>query len=147
MRKTPAIDTYDPILYPRKLWVTNEIEGLDKIFQFNKMSNPNEEDLEGYNDLSNELEEGTGVLVGCPVVKKSTREYGLLLIILRIDYIEAGDEAHEAVHFADYLFEQLGMYTQTFTEHNEQYAYLVGWAAGCISKSIIKYKKDDDRRE
>lgn len=62
--------------------------------------------------------------------------------------IEAGGEAHEAVHVADYIFDELGMYTQSFVNHNEQYAYLVGWAAGCISKTLVNIKREyDTRRE
>lgn len=45
------------------------------------------------------------------------------------------------------MFDELGMYSQSFAEHNEQYAYLVGWIAGCISKTIIKLKQYDTRRE
>lgn len=85
MKKTPRVDMYDPVIYPRLLWVSTELEG--------------------------------------------------------------GDAAHEAVHIADYIFEQLGMYSQQFHDNNEQYAYLVGWAAGCISKTIIKNIKNDTRRE
>lgn len=62
--------------------------------------------------------------------------------------LEKGSEAHEAVHVADYIFDELGMYTQSFVNHNEQYAYLVGWAAGCISKTLVNIKREyDTRRE
>lgn len=148
MKKTPKVDAYDPVIYPRKLWVTGEVEGLDKLFQFNKTDDPTVEDIRGYNDLLDETESGTGVLVTCPVTKKSTGEYGVIIIILRPEDLNLGDEAHEAVHFADYVFEQLGMYSQSFSNHNEQYAYLVGWAAGCICKTLLNLKRDyDTRRE
>lgn len=65
MKKMPKVDEYDPVIYPRMLWVTGQLEGLK----------------------------------------------------------------------------------QSFAEHNEQYAYLVGWIAGCISKTIIKLKQYDTRRE
>lgn len=68
-------------------------------------------------------------------------------MVMQPEEIVAGDEAHEAVHVADYIFEQLDMYSQDFSSANEQYAYLVGWAAGCISKTIINNKKYDTRRE
>lgn len=83
----------------------------------------------------------------CPVTHKATGEYGALVIIMDSS-IEAGGEAHEAVHVADYIFDELGMYTQSFVNHNEQYAYLVGWAAGCISKTLVNIKREyDTRRE
>ena len=39
MKKTPRVDRYDPIIYPRKLWVTGDVIGLNKIFKFNKLDN------------------------------------------------------------------------------------------------------------
>ena len=97
----------------------------------------------GYRDLL----DGSGVLATCPVIRKSDGKKGVVVIILDWDELIPGDEAHEAVHAADYMFDELGMYSQSFAEHNEQYAYLVGWIAGCISKTIIKLKQYDTRRE
>ena len=34
MKKTLKIDTYDPVIYPRLFWVTDELEGLDRVFEF-----------------------------------------------------------------------------------------------------------------
>ena len=147
MKKMLKVDAYDPVIYPRMLWVAGQVEGLDKIFIFNKMEDTSEEDPNGYKSLLYESEHGTGVLVTAPVTKKSDRTKGALVIILDWDALQGGDEAHEAVHAADYIFDELGMYTQSFANHNEQYAYLVGWIAGCISKTIIKLKQYDTRRE
>lgn len=41
MRKMPKVDEYDPVVYPRKLWVTDEVEGLDRIFKFMRANNFN----------------------------------------------------------------------------------------------------------
>lgn len=147
MRRKLIIDKYDPVIYPRMFWVTHDVIGLDKIFIFCNMRDGRTEELTAYNNLLEEYENGTGVLITCPVIHKATNKLGVLTIILQPDNIIAGDEAHEAVHVADYIFEQLGMYSQDFRDSNEQYAYLVGWAAGCISKSIIKNKAYDTRRE
>ena len=97
----------------------------------------------GYRDLL----DGSGVLATCPVIRKSDGLKGVVVIILDLNELIPGDEAHEAVHAADYMFDELGMCLQSFAEHNEQYAYLVGWIAGCISKTIIKLKQYDTRRE
>lgn len=142
MKKKPIVDTYDPVIYPRKLWVTTDVIGLNKIFTFCKMLDGKTEESTAYSGLLDEYEKGSGQLITCPVIQKSTGCYGVLVIVLDLSY-EAGGEAHEAVHVADYMFEQLGMYAQDFSENNEQYAYLVGWAAGCISKTIINRKKND----
>lgn len=147
MKKMPKVDTYDPVIYPRLLWVSTELEGLNNIFIFCSMNDPKHEEIGAYEDLLKELDSGTGVLATCPIINKATRQYGVLTIILKPEELEGGDAAHEAVHIADYIFEQLGMYSQQFHDNNEQYAYLVGWAAGCISKTIIKNIKNDTRRE
>lgn len=148
MRKMPKVDEYDPVVYPRKLWVTDEVEGLDRIFKFMRVNNFNLENQDSYHNLLDEKDHGTGVLVTCPVVNKISGDYGILIIILNLPLVVAGDSAHEAVHAADYIFQVTGSYAQDFTESNEPYAYLVGWIAGCIDKTLIKAKKRyDDRRE
>ena len=136
MKKKLIVDMYDPIIYPAKLWVTCDKEDLNKIFTFCYASNPTEPMKEVYNPAEN----NTGVIVTIPVIHKSTGYYGTLVVILKYEELIAGDEAHEAVHVADYIYDHCGMYSQKMNE-NEQYAYLVGWAAGCISKTIINRKK------
>lgn len=142
MKKKPIIDTYDPVIYPAKLWVTCDKEELSKIFTFCYLGNPTEPIKEHYDPAENNM----GVLVTIPVIHKSTMCYGVLVVILKYEELIAGDEAHEAVHVADYIYDRCGMYSQKMNE-NEQYAYLVGWAAGCISKTILNRKKNDTRRE
>ncbi len=143
MKKMPKVDAYDPVIYPRMLWVAGQVEGLNKIFTFTKMNDTSVEAENGYRDLL----DGSGVLATCPVIRKSDGLKGVVVIILDLNELIPGDEAHEAVHAADYMFDELGMCLQSFAEHNEQYAYLVGWIAGCISKTIIKLKQYDTRRE
>lgn len=54
MKKTPRVDRYDPIIYPRKLWVTGDVIGLNKIFKFNKLDNTKEECISAYDELVEE---------------------------------------------------------------------------------------------
>ncbi len=143
MKKMPRVDTYDPVIYPRLFWVAHGLEGLNKIFTFCSMGDLNHEKPGAYEQLLQNI----GVLVTCPVIHKSSGRYGVITVIIHPEELIAGDEAHEAAHVADYMFEQLGMYSQDFSASNEPYAYLVGWAAGCISKTIINIKKDDERRK
>lgn len=32
MKKMSKVDAYDPVIYPRMLWVAGQVEGLDKMF-------------------------------------------------------------------------------------------------------------------
>lgn len=51
MKKMPKVDEYDPVIYPRMLWVTGQLEGLNKIFTFTKMNDTSVEAENGYRDL------------------------------------------------------------------------------------------------
>jgi hypothetical protein len=51
MKKMPKVDRYDPIVYPRKLWVTGDVIGLNKIFTFNKLDDTKQECTSAYSEL------------------------------------------------------------------------------------------------
>lgn len=139
MKKLP-LDTYDPKIYPRKLWVTSEVEGLDKVFVFMRTDDLDKENLNGYKSL---VEMDNAIMCTCPVMRISDSKYGVLVIAMSIEDVNTESIAHESVHVADYFFNQLDLVSQDFTDGNEAYAYLVGWAAGCISNSMIKYNKEE----
>lgn len=73
------------------------------------------------------------------VRRKKDGILGVLLVIY--EDITTEHVAHEAVHIADYFCEFSGITTQDFSEGNEHYAYLVGWAAGCIAKVLTDKSK------
>lgn len=81
MKKTPRVDRYDPIIYPRKLWVTGDVIGLNKIFKFNKLDNTKEECASAYDELVEEYNTTKDGWLTCPVTHKATGEYGALVII------------------------------------------------------------------
>lgn len=147
MRKIPKIDTYSPVVYPRLLFVTTDAEGLDKYFEFMTIAG-DYDDGGGYNRLLKTInEENPSGAVTCPVMRKSDFKYGVLVIVLDLDDITPDVIPHEAVHVADYICSELDIYTQDFKDGNESYAYLVGWAAGSISKTVsnrLKEKEHDD---
>lgn len=143
MKRIPRVDTYDPIIYPRLLFVTTETKGLDTIFEF-LTTNYGDDDGGGYTRLLRSIDKENFGAVTCPVIRKSDDRYGVLVIILDTDKITSDVIPHEAVHVADYICEQLSIYTQDFSEGNENYAYLVGWAAGSISKTVSNRLKEKE---
>lgn len=146
MKKIPRIDTYDPVIYPRLLFVTTDTKDLDDKFEFLTL-NYGDDDGGGYTRLLRSINKENFGAVTCPVIRRSDDRYGVLVIILNVEGIAPDVIPHEAVHVADYICEQLNMYTQDFSEGNENYAYLVGWAAGSISKTVsnrLKEKEYDD---
>lgn len=128
-------------IYPRTLWIVNVSDenyfDLLKKFYFFK-NKPGWNEL--YEDVQSELEEASqSAIAGCYVVQeKSTGNLGMILIIFRIEDMDTGIIAHESVHIADYYFQVTGCNSEDFTEGNEAYAYLVGWAAGRIANVLIK---------
>lgn len=132
-------------IYPPTVFITIErnINVLKDKYMFCDNKNLTEENINLYDDVYNALD--TSGIVGFPVMDKDTRELGIMLLINSIDNVDTGTIAHEAVHIADYIYQFIGGYSQDFSEGNECYAYLVGWAADCIFK-VVKEYKDDKRR-
>ena len=135
------ITKYDPVIYPRLLWVTNRIEDLDEAFIFCDITDFNKENPTTYSNLIEEYESGTINAVTIPVIHKNTGKAGVLVVILGLDDKELSNTIpHEATHVTDYIFDSLGLSADVFSR-NECYAYLLGWAASCISSSVIKFNK------
>lgn len=132
-------------IYPRTLWIVNLqpdfLNALLKRFIFF-------ENTTGWSRVNEnidvELEDACyEAIAACYVVQeKSTGTLGMLLVIFRNEDMDTSVIAHESVHIADYYFQVTGCNSEDFTEGNEAYAYLVGWAAGCVSNTLIKERNE-----
>ena len=120
--RTVHIHQFDPVIYPRKVWVclgaTKEV--LDDRFTF-------------ISPLVDELFESTAVTSIC--TEKNTGLGGVIVWTPK-KTMAINTIAHESVHVADMIFDFIGESTKT----DECHAYLVGWVAECIEKAM-KYKK------
>lgn len=101
-------------------------------------TSPNKESLTNIENI--ELE--GSVMCTFPVMEKSTGNYGIMVASPSIKEVNVETIAHEAVHVADYMCNQMNLYTQDFIDGNEAYAYLVGWSAGKISEAITNFKRN-----
>jgi hypothetical protein len=119
--KTVKIHQFDPVIYPRKVWVclgaTKEV--LDDRFTFNS-------------PLVDEL--FTSIAVTSTCTEKETGSGGVIVWTPKRN-MNINTIAHESDHVADMLFDFIGESTNT----DECHAYLVGWVAECIEKAM-KYK-------
>ena len=110
---------YDPVIYPRKLWVHigyDLKELAPKAF---------------YNVVIDENKDYRGVEYG-EVVRKSDDKYGILVSFPNRKYMTMDVCAHEASHVCDDLEKATGL------EHGgESSAYLIGWIASCINKALL----------
>lgn len=116
---------FDPAIYPRKVWIARKASkaAFDDHFMLDE-------------EYLNEFPAGNGCLAVCiPVIQRETSNKGILCNVLAPSRFTIGDTAHEAVHIADYIFDELGAVGQSFKERNEPYAYLVGWVANCFKRA------------
>lgn len=139
--KNMMLDKHTIDIYPRVLWVAGSLTGLDKVFKFMRVDNTSVENASAYTVLLDDYDRGESGMVTIPVVRRSDGLLGVLVIAMDINHIAPDMIPHESVHVADYIYEELGMYAQGFSDKNEQYAYLVGWIAGKISGSVSKFKE------
>lgn len=116
--------TFDPQIYPRKLYVLESEEDL-KLFS-------NREGLEL------EVEQDTVASVW-RVVEKDSEELGVAVWFQRVGLDSI---AHESDHIANCIFDDLGIdlgYT-----HDEHHAYMIGWVAKCIGEALgLKIVKEE----
>ena len=110
---------YDPVIYPRKLWVHigDDLKELaPKAF---------------CNRVIDENKDYSGVEYG-EVIRKSDDKYGILVSFPNRKYMTMDVCAHEASHVCDDLENALNI-----KHGDEPPAYLLGWIASCINKSRL----------
>ena len=118
-KKTLGYFEYDPVIYPRKLWVhigDDFKELAQKAF---------------YNVVIDENKDYRGVEYG-EVIRNSDDKYGILVSFQKRKDMTMEICAHEASHVCDDLEKATGL------EHGgESSAYLIGWIASCINKARL----------
>ena len=124
------IHKFDPVIYPRKLWVTSSYDDLVKYFKERNGKNIYIPEDEGVKTCT----AATIPHVAC----KQTKDIGVVVIIWHD--ITVNDMAHEAVHVASSIFDDCGIQMGFSDGKDEHYAYLVGWATECIEKAVKQTK-------
>ena len=120
-----SIYTFDPVIYPVKLFVSNmgNPDTLNK--EFRRVV-----DTDGNWDEIYE-EDLSGLATTMPVAQRGTRHLGLLVNLAKRPNVNT--MAHEASHVAGFVCDHLGLHNSDYA--GEARAYLTGWVAECISKS------------
>lgn len=110
---------YDPVIYPRKVWVHI---GTD----FKELAS---EVFEGELIFDDKMCNGA---VFDEVIRKSDDKYGILATFPSAKEMTMKVCSHEASHVCDDIEKAIGM------EHGgEASAYLLGWIADCINKARL----------
>lgn len=128
-KQKKIIDKYDPIIYPRLLYVCKNCTLKDLRDRF---TTRNDKEISDERDPSSET-------FTFYAIDKKTKDWVILVCIgckrnSIADYVS--DICHEAEHVKQSIFEDIGL--PTTVDSQEADAYLVGWAAKCIYKTIIE---------
>ena len=109
------IHEFDPVIYPRKLWVAVSTR---YIFQI---------DFEGVS----EWDDTADAIVDC--VRDKLRNLGGILVRFESkNAITIANIAHESSHIAMNIFDYIG--AKVDLANQETFSYLVGWVADCINQ-------------
>jgi hypothetical protein len=132
-------------VYPRVLWIAiphkaDELQQLTKRFTFFKVEEGLNDEIKPSDKLDTMTESFFGdVVAACMPCQDKDGQLGVMCVVYSPEDLDASTAAHEAVHITDYFYEVLGMYAEDFSNGDEHYAYLVGWAAGQLVKAIKEY--------
>lgn len=126
-------------IYPSTVFITfeNDINLLKNKYIFCDNDTLSEEDVNSYDAVYSSL--NTSIALGFPVMERSSRELGIMIIINEPTLTDQYIITHESVHVADYIFQFIGSVPQSFAEGNECYAYLVEWVSKCLTKVLNIY--------
>lgn len=131
-------------IYPRTIWITNDLDTALNKFTF---VDSKCDEIKG---IEEELRQnsGTDSINVVAVCSKETNELGVLVIFYDLDSSN-GTIAHECIHVADYIYDSISAYTQSYEDGNEPYAYLVGYIFDIIEEArdkIFDDEYDNDNR-
>lgn len=115
---------FDPVIYPRKIWVATGGERKDIADHFD------DEDGDPY-FLSESIKDSSHAITGS-VSDRDTGDYGELVWLHSPADITIGIMAHEADHAANLIFKAIG--ANVDVTNDEPHAYLVGFITDCIEK-------------
>lgn len=104
---------FDPLIYPQKVWIV--VSSKDNIDDFEGL-----EPLEEYDAITQWT------------TQKSTNKYGIMIRFSSKRIMSVGTMAHESYHATKDILDHVG--EKDDVEHQEPFAYLLGWIANCCDK-------------
>lgn len=129
-KQKKTIDKYNPVIYPRLLWVAKNVSEAD----INKR-------FVGIGGETITFDQNKYSAIVWRVFEKKTEMLGELVIlgedlVKQMDIVtQSGMCTHEAIHVAFDIFEDIGIKPG---ESQEASAYFVQWAESCIIQTLLK---------
>ena len=123
MSKKVIIHQFDPVIYPRKVWIaiTSDLKNISDMF----LDKNSKGEMIYIESISNKFHAITQL-----VTQKETNYLGVVIVFSLKSSITIKNIAHEATHAARIIWDELG---EDLTGE-EADAYLVGWIAECCEK-------------
>lgn len=124
---------FDPVIYPRKLWVVKGGTTKDIKNSFYERDH-NELDLENFEKYG---------AITAEVESKDNAKFGELIWFPNVAHLTVSNIAHEATHAALNIGMDIGMRIDRYND--EPLAYLVGWIAACMDK--VRTNKAKEKKQ
>lgn len=120
------IYTFDPVIYPRKVWITYDAtsDELNEMFPTGDANGNRFEDEDGYCGITYrtaDKEDVGGVLIRFANNKEAMTPWNI---------------AHEAIHAAGYICNYVGI--EADWKNDEAFTYLVTWIIKCCITTLQK---------
>lgn len=132
-------------IYPRRIWFIDSVEDLDG-FTFYRGGGNYTECLNSKEEVTQGIEGGHFALLTHAVADENENLGVIIYVDSNMEH-DTGSFAHEAVHVADYVFDELGMLSQSYDDGNEPYAYLVGWITNKIKEYYDSRRKQESMED
>lgn len=125
------IHEFDPLIYPRKLWVTYDAtpEELNKMFPLG-------------DTIGNKFKKEEGFYGITDNVANSDNKGGVLVRFENEDAMTSWNIAHEAIHAAGFICKYVGIVADW--SNDEAFTYLATWIVKCceqVKSEVIKHIK------
>ena len=117
---------YDPVIYPRKLWVMPQATEAEIRMCFTEYDG---EEIE-WNDKK------CGATTFPEVCAKADGKYGILVVFKGKASMKMGHICHELSHILDYFIDVLPLAREP-RGHNEHLSYLSQWIGDCINRARL----------
>ena len=130
MKNKIIFHQFDPVIYPRKLWIVITEDEQIILDRFDTLC-----DIEDFAKNSNAIVTN--------VIEKETKLKGCLLVFCTRKDLNIKTITHESVHVTSNIFNDCNMTMGFDGGKDEHFAYLCGWVALCCEE-VIKYKRNDN---
>ena len=137
MKKKNNIITYYN-LYPFPLTVSSieHIKDLQNKYVFYNTTS----DFLNYTNSSDHFLTDPSISAVTVLASEKDTDYKTIIIVLDLDIVkkDLGVLAHESVHYADAMFDTLGMNGEGYDMGDEHYAYLVEWCFNRLFEYVTR---------